>query len=69
MFATALYDVITYGIAANIDKYETEDPREIMKVIKEKVRKNETFLKVSRRGGNNQKERIVNRIRVAKEVF
>ena len=40
-----------------------------MKVIKEKVRKNETFLKVSRRGGNNQKERIVNRIRVAKEVF
>jgi len=69
MFATSLYDVITYGVAINIDKYETEDPKEIMKLINDKVRKNETFLKFSRRGGNNQKERIFNRIRVAKEVF
>lgn len=69
MFATSLYDVITYGIAINIDKYETEDPKEIIKLINEKVRKNEAFIKFSRRGGNNQKERIINRIRVAKEVF
>ena len=69
VFATALYDVITYGIAINIDKYETGDPKEIMKVIKEKLHKNDTFLKFSRRGGNNQKERIVNRIKIAKEVF
>lgn len=69
VFATALYDVITYGIAINIDKYETGDPKDIMKVIKEKLHKNDTFLKFSRRGGNNQKERIVNRIKIAKEVF
>ena len=69
MFATSLYDVITYGVAINIDKYEKEDPKEIQKLINERVRKNETFLKVSRKGGNNQKERIINRIKVAKEVF
>ena len=69
MFATSLYDVITYGVAINIDKYENEDPKEIQKLINERVRKNETFLKVSRKGGNNQKERIINRIKVAKEVF
>ena len=69
MFATSLFDVITYGIAINVDKYESTDPIMIQKIIDEKVRKNETFLKVSRRGGNNQKERIVNRIKVAKDVF
>lgn len=69
MFATSLYDVITYGVAINIDKYENEKPSEIVRLINEKVRKNDTFLKFSRKGGNNQKERIVNRIKVAKEVF
>ena len=69
MFATSLYDVITYGVAINIDKYESEDPAVILKLINDNVRKNETFLRFSRRGGNNQKERIVNRIKVAKELF
>ena len=69
MFATSLYDVITYGVALNIDKYEAKEPADILKLINEQVRKNETFLRFSRRGGNNQKERIVNRIKVAKEIF
>jgi hypothetical protein len=69
MFATSLYDVVTYGVAMNIEKYEHEDPKVILKIVDESVRKNETFLRFSRRGGNNQKERIVNRIKVAKELF
>ncbi len=69
MFATSLFDVVTYGVAINIDKYEMEEPERIANLIDNKVRKNETFIKFSRRGGNNQKERIVNRIKVAKEVF
>jgi uncharacterized protein with ParB-like and HNH nuclease domain len=69
MFATSLYDVITYGVAVNINKYELMDTASILRLINENVRKNENFLRFSRRGGNNQKERIVNRIKVANELF
>lgn len=69
MFATSLYDVITYGVAINIEKYEKQEASQILKLINDKVRKNDNFLRFSRRGGNNQKERIVNRIKVAKELF
>lgn len=68
-FATSLYDVITYGVADKIDEFEQMKPSIIQNLINEKVRKNENFLRFSRRGGNNQKERIVNRIKVAKELF
>lgn len=69
VFATSLYDVITYGVAINIDKYEKLEPFEIQDLISQKVKKNDNFIRFSRRGGNNQKERIVNRIKVAKELF
>lgn len=69
MFATSLFDVITYGIAKNIEKYEKSNSTEILSIINKQVRKDETFIKFSRRGGNNQRERIINRLKFAEEVF
>lgn len=68
-FATALYDVITYGIAENLSKYKRTPTEILEKKINEEVRKDETLLRFSRRGGNNQKTRIVNRLREAKRIF
>lgn len=68
-FATSLYDVITIGIAKNIDKYKRMNPKDIHDFILSKVHTDENFLKCSRRGGNNQKARIVNRIKVAESLF
>lgn len=68
-FATALYDVITYGIATNLKKYEAMPTKQILQLINEKVRTDENLLKVSRRGGNNQRTRIINRLKMAKEIF
>lgn len=68
-FATALYDVITYGIATNLNKYEAMPKEQILDLINEKVRKDSNLLKVSRRGGNNQRARIINRLKLAKEIF
>jgi hypothetical protein len=68
-FATSLYDVITYGISHNIDKYKRMPQQDIIDIIDKKVRTNENFLRFSRRGGNNQRTRIINRLKVAKEIF
>ena len=67
-FATSLYDVITYGISHNIEKYKSMPKQDIIEIIK-KLRTNENFKKFSRSGGNNQRERIINRLKVAKELF
>lgn len=68
-FATALYDVITYGIATNLDRFEAVPSSVILEIIDKKVRTDAQLLRVSRRGGNNKKMRIVNRLRIAKEIF
>lgn len=68
-FATSLYDVITYGIATNVEKYKDVPKEQIKNIIDTKVRNDENFLKFSRRGGNNQKERIINRLKIGKEIF
>lgn len=68
-FATSLYDVITIGIAKNIDKYKEISAEDIREFIFSKVHTDDNFLKCSRRGGNNQKERIINRLKVAKDLF
>jgi len=68
-FATSLYDVITYGIAVNLEKYERVSKEMILNLIDNKVRTDENLLRFSRRGGNNQKTRITNRLKVAKEIF
>lgn len=69
MFATSFYDVITYGIAKNIDKYEQTTTDEILGIINTRVKKDENLKKYSRRGGNNQRERIKNRLQIAEEIF
>ena len=68
-FATALYDVITYGIATNLEKFEHTPKEQIRILIDNRVRKDETLLRFSRRGGNNQRTRITNRLKVAKDIF
>ncbi|MBO7461725.1 MAG: DUF262 domain-containing protein [Bacteroidales bacterium] len=68
-FATSLYDVITYGISHNIEKYKNMSTQSILDIINNKLRRDENFLRFSRRGGNNQRERIINRLKVAKEIF
>lgn len=68
-FATALYDVITFGIAEYINKYEKANPVDIQKIIDDNVRQDETLLRFSRRGGNNQRARIKNRLKEAKRIF
>lgn len=68
-FATSLFDVITYGIAKNIDVYEKKSSEEIKSIIETKVRKDENFIRFSRKGGNNQKKRIQNRLKVAEDIF
>ena len=68
-FATSLYDVITIGIAKNIDKYENKSAEDIKSFTLSQVHSDENFLKCSRRGGNNQKARIINRLKVAEDLF
>ena len=68
-FATSLYDAITYGIATNIEKYRQMNSKDIMKIIDTKLLTDQNFMCFSRRGGNNQRVRILNRLKVAKEIF
>ncbi len=68
-FATALFDVITVGIAENITIYEKMPSQKLNDKIEHQVREDETLKKFSRRGGNNQRQRIVNRLKEAKRIF
>jgi len=68
-FATALFDVITIGIAENFDYYKNKPSSIILDKINNEVRKDSVLLKFSRKGGNNQIVRIKNRIKEAKRIF
>jgi hypothetical protein len=68
-FATALYDVITIGVAENYDYYKSQPSDVILNKINQEVRTDTILIKFSRRGGNNQKARIINRLREAKRIF
>lgn len=68
-FATSLYDVITYGIAHYIDKFENMSPEKIHNIIEKKVKQDDNLIRYSRRGGNNQRLRIVNRLKIAEQIF
>lgn len=68
-FATSLYDVITIGISENYDTYKNAQPETILKKINDEVRTDAVLLKFSRRGGNNQVSRIVNRLKEAQRIF
>ena len=67
-FATALYDFITIGVAENYDYYKSQPLSVISNKISE-VRNDSLLIKFSRRGGNNQKARIINRLTEAKRIF
>lgn len=68
-FATSLYDTITYGIAVNIDKYKAMPSDHIKRIIDTQVRNNVNLLRYSRKGGNNQRSRIINRLKIGAEIF
>jgi hypothetical protein len=68
-FATSLYDVITIGIGEHYDFYKDQTPKEILNKINDEVRKDEVLKKFSRKGNNNQTNRIINRLREAQRIF
>ncbi|MEY3881832.1 MAG: hypothetical protein RIQ94_2628 [Pseudomonadota bacterium] len=68
-FATSLYDVITIGVGEHYDFYKNQNPKEILSKIDNEVRKDEVLKRLSRKGGNNQKGRIVNRLKEAQRIF
>jgi hypothetical protein len=61
--------VITIGVGENYDFYKTQTPEVILNKIDNEVRKDEVLIKFSRKGNNNQKVRIVNRIKEAQRIF
>lgn len=67
-FATALYDTIMIGIAENFEIYENAGIDVISQKISE-VRQDKVLAKFSRKGGNNQYQRVSNRLREAKRIF
>lgn len=68
-FATSLYDVITIGVGEHYDFYKEQTPKAILSKIDNEVRNDEVLIKFSRKGGNNSKDRITNRLREAKRIF
>jgi uncharacterized protein with ParB-like and HNH nuclease domain len=68
-FATALYDTIMIGVAENIQKYKSPDSKIILKQKTDSVKTDEVLIKFSRKGGNNQRGRILNRIKEANRIF
>ena len=68
-FATSLYDVITIGVGENYDYYKEKDAKVILDIINNEVRKDEVLMKLSRKGGNNQRTRIINRLKEAERIF
>ncbi len=68
-FATALYDVITIGISENYDCCKNQSPQAILSKIDNEVRNDDALIKFSRKGGNNQRLKIINRLKEAKRIF
>jgi len=68
-FATALYDVITIGVGENYEYYYKDGASELISDRIKEVRNDDVLKKLSRRGGNNQKTRIINRLKEAKRIF
>ncbi|TAG85946.1 MAG: DUF262 domain-containing protein [Bacteroidetes bacterium] len=70
VFATSLYDTIMLGVSENIHLYQNENSVNIIKdKINNQIRQDKILIKFSRRGGNNQFERVRNRIKIANEIF
>ena len=69
MFATALYDTIMIGVAENISLYKDSSSVNRIKDKVREVRSDKVLIKFSRRGGNNHKVRITNRLKEANRIF
>ena len=70
-FATALYDVITIGVGENYEYYfrQSDPTQSILSKINQEVRTDAILKKFSTKGGNNQRARIINRLREARRIF
>lgn len=64
---TTIYDIITIGVAENYDYYKTQD----IKIISDKIKENEERIDyvIKSSGGNDQKGRIINRLKEARRIF
>lgn len=67
VFSTSLYDCVMYGIATNIDRYETYRTDEILDRINS-LKESKEFTKASG-SASASGSRITRRIEVAKEIF
>jgi hypothetical protein len=67
-FATALYDVITIGVGEHYAFYK-DNPSEILNKINNEVRQDRILKQFSRKGGNNQRDRIINRLKESQRIF
>lgn len=68
-FATSLYDVVTIGVAENYNYYKSQPIKVVLDKINNQVRNDSILLQFSRKGGNNQKTRIINRLKQAQCIF
>lgn len=66
-FITTIYDIITIGVAENYDYYGSQDPE----IIKVKIEQNKDSIDniIKSSSGNDQKGRIVNRLKEAQRIF
>lgn len=66
-FITTVYDIITIGVAENYEYYKSRD----IQIIKDKIIANESRIDeiTKSSGGNDQKGRIINRLKEARRVF
>ena len=66
-FSTSYYDGITLGIAANIDHYEVVEIDEINEKISELINHPDFIKNIG--AGSSTKNRVINRIRLALNIF
>ncbi len=67
-FATGYYDIIMIGVAEHIDKIKIITPENLKEIINNQVKNNEKVKKMSGRGATS-KERVLNRFKIADELF
>ncbi len=66
-FVNTIYDIVTIGVAENYEYYEKQD----IQIIRNKIDENESEIKriIESSSRNDQKSRIINRLKAAKSIF
>ncbi|MCP4696576.1 MAG: DUF262 domain-containing protein [Gammaproteobacteria bacterium] len=67
-FSTGLYDVIVIGVAEHLEKIKQLDEGQLKNIIEKKIKNSSKVKKMSGRGAAS-KERVLNRFKIANEVF